>query len=911
MTEIFRLPNGVTCVLENRAGTGSVNMEVSIKNGSSGEAPDEKGLTWLTQEAMDRGTATRSRDDIIGAIEGRGGAYGSESTFDLTYFEAMCLARDASDVFEILADVIRNPQFDAAEVKKVQDQVATTIDQRKQKPSAEMIDNYFTDVLGDAGRSALGDDTALVKSFTPSQLKKRHDELLSDPDKIVVSFVGDIDRATVEALAKKHFGDLKKTAQPQTPAPITFKGGDSRVDADNDQLNIIFGFEAPSRHGEDRYAYELLSQILSGGMSSPLFQEVREKRGLVYGVGSTYKSFEDTGTFVIQAGTGKGQARELISVSLDVMGDIAKNGVTQEQIDTARERIIRSAKAKFESADLVTGFNAEQLLKFGRLRTTEEVEAQLKKVKPEHIRKACYEMLANAKFSLSCVGPQDNMPDAAEIRQMRDKQVRGVTPPKAKPLDNSAVAGQFNATAQSQRSKPVVKMTTLPNGLRIVTEERPGSVAAGAWVDVGSDHETPELNGATHMNEHMMFKGTPSFKPGEIDKIVEQELGGGLNAFTSKDKTAYYFYNLLPEHLDKVAHICGDMVFFANIDEEEYDGKTETQPDGTTVKRKGERDVVVEEIKMYSDDPYTPMDDLLNTLCYPNQPHGRPILGTEKVLRATSSADLRKYRDEFYTPDNVVFVATGPIKHEDFVDIVKKRYGNLKKGAAPKPLPQQSYKGGTDHVEARNTTRNLFALAMPAAKAGDKDYYAWRALATILGGGRSSRLQKRIVDDKALAPDIGAGAIAYPNVGQFSISAAVDPADTREVLKEIYAEIRDLQSTLGQGELDRAKARIEMGLLNSTETNMSACTKHGGSALAHGKPFDAEEEVRALSQVTLADVKRVAATLLAVNPTLAMAVPQGTDKSLLPDHKEHLAIRDAAGAKGPAAKPSPHKKAAK
>ncbi|MDE1151645.1 MAG: pitrilysin family protein [Micavibrio sp.] len=891
MAKTLRLGNGVTVICEERAGAGKVAMQVYIKSGSMHEPQAENGLTNLMQEAAQAGTKTRSRDDISEAIEARGGSLSSEALRDGTYYATETLARSAPETFAVIADILRNPVFDAEEIETTKGLIAQGLAQKAQKPSAVASKLLFTAAFSGQpyGNDPAGSPENLA-GFTRDQVVEKHRQLLADPSSIIVSFAGDIDAATAEKLVQDAFGDLPAAPAKAAQVKLNFTGGDARVPADNEQLNLFFSFPAPALADADRYAVMLLKEALSGGMSSPLFQEIREKRGLVYSVGAEYSAQDTAGMFSIVAGTGKGNAGELMAVTFDLFGGIIRNGFDVEALEQARERILRKGKDSRETAEDAADANLTQFANFGRLIDPSETEARLRAVTNDDIRRVCAGFLKDGKYALAAVGPMDALPAEADIKAHMKAQLDGVTIPAA-PAAAPLLQGTFSGAAQKTDGGTAPQITTLANGMMVITVERPGNLSCGAWVGAGSDHETEALNGATHMNEHMMFKGTPSYPAGSIDRIVEGELGGNLNAYTTRDKTCYYFYSLKPDALEKVVDICGEMVFKADIDHAEFDGRTVSKPDGATAKNKGERDVVIEELRRSNDNVGSRRMDALMQAAYPDQPHGWTILGPEKTLRALTVEQLRAYRDEFYAPNNVIFCAVGPVKHEDFVAIVEQKFGQMPANAFP-PLPQPEYKGGTVVDEMPGAKLCNIALAAPAVAKTDPDFYAYLALSNILGHGMSSRLYKEVVLEQELTGSVGAGIMDFRNAGTFLIMASATPENVKPVVDAIYSQIRGATSGITDDELAKAKTAMEMEALSSLESNGDACNEYAVNAQTFGRlvlPADISAEIQ---KVTVADVERVAQKILAANPTAAMIVPKGTDRSLLPRHEDVVAMRN-------------------
>lgn len=913
MTKITRLPNGVTVITEQREGTGKVAMNLYFKSGGAHESDAESGLTNLMQEATQGGTTTRSRDEIFEGIESAGGSLSSGTAGDGTSFSTEVIARKAEETFKAIADILRNPAFDQDEIDKARDQIKQIMAAQQQSPGAVAKRQFAATVF--KGQSAANDPAGTpetLDSFTRDQVVAKHAEMLSNPNDIYVSFAGDIDPATAEKLVKDAFGDIPANAAgTKPPVPFKFKGGDTRLEAELDQMNFIFAFPAPDKKDTDRFAVTMLKEALAGGMSRPLFQEIREKRQLVYTVGAGYSAGEETGWFTVAGGAGKGNAGELVKTTIELLGEVARNGFTQQELDEGIARIMRNVNGSRETAAGSGASNLSSYIDKGRITTAEEYEANLRRVTPDDIKRVAYDLLKSGDYGLSAVGPLDTLQTPQEIKELIKQQAQGVTPPARKPVAATAAA-TFNAVAKkAEAEESTLKMTVLPNGIKVISLERPGNLSAGAWVGAGADYEVEANNGSTHMLEHMVFKGTPNWPSGTIDKYVEGELGGGLNAYTTRDKTAYYYYNLEASALEKIVEISGEMVFMPILTKEDFDGYVTQQPDGTSVKGKGERDVVIEELRRANDNASRRRQEVMAPLAYPDQPHGWSVLGPESTLRAMTVEQLQTFHDEFYAPNNVIFSASGPVKHEDFVKMVEQKFGHLKPNYDIPELYKPTYKGGTGYEESRAAKIVNFGVAAEGVSASDPDSAAYQALGQILGGGQSSRLYKELVSGSGLVPGVGAGSEEYRNAGLFHIAiSGIEKAENvKPFLNSAYKVLRDVANNVTQDELDRAKTSLEMQVLGTFETNDDAVNQIAVDLQAHGKVVQPADLSAAIQAVTLEDIKRVAKKVLASNPTVGAAVPPGTDPSLMPTHAEVVAMRDgtwqapAANANKPNRKP--------
>lgn len=909
MATIHRLANGITCVCEERPGSGLVAMQVLLDFGTADDAADEHGLTNLMHSACNTGTATLSRKDISEFMENRGAIFSGQVGTEQSSFSGEVKTEDTADFFKILSDIIRNPSFAPTELAHEKWIISQNLDASSKKPNYISRKLLLEALFGDhpAGRDSFGEKD-LVLNFTPAQVREKHRQMLARSDKMVISFAGDIDNATAQKLVDEHFGDMQPSAM--TPREkIQFAGRDLRHALGQKQMDLALAFEAPNKGDMERFNFVILETLLSGGLSSPLMQEIREKRGLVYGVGASYTNRKDTGIFSIHAQSGA-DMRELIKTTLTLLGDTARDGFTEEKLNKARESVMRSIFCAMEKGSAVCDRNASSIANYGLIRSTRDFEDKLKQVTSDGIRQSIAAMLQKGKYALAGVGPMETMPTEQEIKDMIAHQsARMPVLPRHVPSDSPSSITQVFAAAHRGPFTPgkAPQVTVLANGITVVTDERPdSSLSCGAWGNAGSDHETAETNGAAHMIEHMRFKGTKSYAPGTIEPLVEQQLGGKLNAYTGPDRVAYYLFNLMGEHLEQAVDICGEMVFEATMDEVEYSGgKVLTNPDGTTEISSGERSVVLEEIKKYQDQSSFQMGVLLNKIAYRDQSSGRHVLGTPQSLLGMTAADLKKFCDEYYPCNSFTFCAAGPVRHEDHVAIVEKKFGHLKPGEI-KPLPKPVYYGGTDFMEFPSVSLCEFRIGAEGVTETDPDYYAYNMLASVLGSGETSRLTSELVIKQTLAPGIGAASSSLRNRGMFIMGGAVEPANAKILFSKAYAELRRLCEDLTEGELAKIKSQMAIGLLKTLETSKAANDAYGRSSLTHdGRPMTPAEFTAKVQAVTVEDVKRAAKRVLESNPAVAMIVPPGTDPSLLPHHREVLAMRDGTWAPAQTIQPVP------
>ncbi|PKM79895.1 MAG: peptidase M16 [Firmicutes bacterium HGW-Firmicutes-14] len=407
---------------------------------------------------------------------------------------------------------------------------------------------------------------------------------------------------------------------------------------------------------------------------------------------------------------------------------------------------------------------------------------------------------------------------------------------------------------------------TLPNGVRIVTEEIPyvRSVALGIWVGAGSRDEDDSNNGIAHFIEHMMFKGTARRSAKEIAEALDA-VGGQLNAFTSKEYTCYYA-KVLDEHLDVAVDLLSDMFFNSLFREEDIEK---------------EKNVIIEEIKMYEDTPDELVHDIFASTLWHGHALGRPVIGTDKIIGHLGKKELLAFREKFYSPDSLVVAAAGNIQHETVVGKLASLFGNInslrpvRNYGVPKPNCRVSCKD-------KDTEQVHVCIGTPGLPMDDKNIYVLHIMNSILGGGLSSRLFQEIREERGLAYSIFTYHSSYQDAGLFSIYAGLSRNNLDEVISLISREVRDVRYNGVTGEeLTRAKEQLKGNILLGLENVSNRMTRLGKSELSLNRIVTVEEAVEKINRVSLEDISDLAGELFRSENVVISSIGPGLDEKKL------------------------------
>ncbi|HEV8678248.1 MAG TPA: pitrilysin family protein [Stellaceae bacterium] len=406
------------------------------------------------------------------------------------------------------------------------------------------------------------------------------------------------------------------------------------------------------------------------------------------------------------------------------------------------------------------------------------------------------------------------------------------------------------------------EQATLANGLRIVTDrvDTVDTVSLGLWVDVGTRHEAPEINGAAHFLEHMAFKGTERRNARAIAEEIEA-VGGHLNAYTSRESTAYYA-KVLKEDVPLALDILADILLHSSFDPAEFER---------------ERTVILQEIGQANDTPDDIIFDHFQERAFPDQAMGRPTLGRPEIIRRLKRDSVMGYLRDHYGAARMVLSASGNLSHERIVDLADTLLSAMPAiGANGEALPTEParYIGG-EHREDRELEQLHLVLGFPGLTLGDPDYYAAAVLSTAFGGGMSSRLFQEVREKRGLVYTIHSFAHSYRDGGLFGIYAGTGEDDATELVPVLCNETMRLADGLTEVELARAKTQMKAGLLMSLESTGARCEQMAQHMLIHGTPFDAADIVRRIEAVDDAAIGRVVASWRTAPPTLAALGPVG------------------------------------
>ncbi|WP_432097434.1 M16 family metallopeptidase [Streptomyces sp. bgisy100] len=411
-----------------------------------------------------------------------------------------------------------------------------------------------------------------------------------------------------------------------------------------------------------------------------------------------------------------------------------------------------------------------------------------------------------------------------------------------------------------------VRRTTLPGGLRVVTETLPSvrSATFGIWAHVGSRDESPSLGGATHYLEHLLFKGTAKRSALDISAAIDA-VGGEMNAFTAKEYTCYYA-RVLDTDLPLAIDVVCDMLTGSLIEAEDVDA---------------ERGVILEEIAMTEDDPGDVVHDLFAHTMFGDTPLGRPVLGTVDTVNGLDRDRIARFFKKHYDPTHLIVAAAGNVDHATVVRQVRTAFERAGALGDPDAVPAPPRSGerriraaGRVETIGRKTEQAHIVLGMPGIARTDDRRWALGVLNTALGGGMSSRLFQEIREKRGLAYSVYSYTSGFADCGLFGVYAGCRPSQVDDVLKICRDELDQVaQHGLSDDELRRAVGQLSGSTVLGLEDTGALMNRIGKSELCWGEQMSVDEMLRRIAAVTPDDVRSVARDVLGQRPSLSVIGP--------------------------------------
>lgn len=422
----------------------------------------------------------------------------------------------------------------------------------------------------------------------------------------------------------------------------------------------------------------------------------------------------------------------------------------------------------------------------------------------------------------------------------------------------------------------MLKKYQLKNGMKVIVKPSSKSpvVSLQVWVNTGSADEPSKWAGISHFIEHLVFKGTTHYGPGEIASVLEG-CGGELNAYTSFDQTVFYV-NLSKEFASTGLNCLYEMMTQPLFDAKEVDA---------------EREVVIEEIKRGLDSPQRQASQMLFSTCYPQHQYGRPVIGYEEIIRKVSVGDIKKYFSGRYNPAQMTLVVVGDVSEKEFLKEIEVKFGAEKKQKTM-PLKRKDFKPNKVQkirVEYKTFEETIAYCAWPVPKTKNKDIPSLEVLALILGQGESSRLNQALRMEKTLVNSIGSGMFTGVDEGQFVVSMTLNSKNIQEATQEMLQTVEKIRTTLVSPlEIQKALTQFASDQYYALETVEGMARRVGSDEFYYKDPEAFQKILKQISKLQPKDLQKLAKKYLDPAKTQMIVMTNSENKNLEKDLKSEL-----------------------
>ena len=410
-----KLDNGIVILSDNMEHLESASLGIWVKSGSRFENENEHGISHLLEHMAFKGTKTRNAKQIAEQIENVGGELNAATSIEHTGYFARTLKEDTGLAAEILSDILQNSLFNENELSREKQVIVQEIGASHDDPDDQTFDMFLSTAYPNQaiGRPILG-TVKSVCDFTPNAIRSYlHNNYVGD--RMIVAAAGKIDHDGLVKIIEKQFTDLRATGSKQ-PEKAKYIGGDARQTSKHEQAHVILGIEGRAYNSDGYYATLILAKILGGGMSSRLFQELREKRGLCYSIYAFHWAFADSGILGVASATGPEQVDELIPVIIEELKKVTQD-ITQEEVIRVRNQIRAGLLMSLESPTARSGQLARQQILFGHPVAMQETLERINKIDAKRVKQIALELIQDAKPTVASLGPIEKIPDYQTIKQ--------------------------------------------------------------------------------------------------------------------------------------------------------------------------------------------------------------------------------------------------------------------------------------------------------------------------------------------------------------------------------------------------------------------------------------------------------------------------------------------------------------
>ncbi len=837
---VYKLDNGQTVIIQEVKTNPIVTIDTWIKTGSINENDKNNGVSHFLEHLFFKGSTNHAPGEFDKILETKGAITNAATSKDFTHYYVTIPSKDFDLALEMHSDMLLHPLIPRKELEKERKVVTEEIMKDANSPNTMVYDNlinllytnhpYKRKVIGKAD---------IISKIQREEIMDYYNKYYN-PSNMVTVIVGDVDPASAIEKVKYDFNaEYKKPLKQNYPKEkILTSQARNIAYADVKSGYMLIGFRGTDVDDKDSYALDVLSTILGDGRSSVFYQKIKEQKQLAYSIGASNAGFKDDGIFYISANFIPDKCKKLEDTIFDEIKNIQKHGVTQEQLNLAKNIIERDTYYARESISNIAGEIGYTYVTTDDIKYYENYIDNIKKVTAEDVKRAANKYLGKEKSAVSIVLPEDS----------KEVQISNIT---EKPLGSAKLISENENTQKYE----------LSNGAALLlTPNKANDIVAITIFSKGGEF-TETIPGTAELTASVLTKGTKKYSSLELAQLLEDN---GIKIVPSAKADSFSVTVLTTKNeYEKTLGILNEIINNATLDDYEIE-KSRTD--------------MLNAIKKSKDIPLNLAVDNYKTYIFENTPYSNSDKVLSKTLPQITQEDIKAYYDKAFFPQNVVISINGNVDKEKTINEFTKIFNN-KKGEkfayAKYSIP--SLKEGkkiTTSVKDLKTDWIIIGWQTPGVLCR-KEYATLQVIDSLLGSGMSSRLFKNLRDKDGLAYQLGSQ--FSPNVlkGAFIVYIGTNPENLdyaqRRMLEEVF---RLKKEFVGSKELQEAKDKLLGHYIIGQETNLDKATTIGWfETSGRGYKFD-DQYAQLINSVTESDIIEVANKYFNNNYVLSIVKPQ-------------------------------------
>ncbi len=828
--QMFKLDNGQTAIIQEVKNNPIVTIDTWIKTGSIDEDDSNNGVAHFLEHLFFKGSKNHQTGEFDKILETKGALTNAATSKDFTHYYIVIPSKDFDLAMELHADMLMHPLIPRNEMEKERKVVLEEISKDMNSPEKILQENLNSMLytIHPYKRKVIG-KSEIIETITRDRVLDFYNKHYS-PANMVTIVVGDVETNHALSKIKEFFnGDFVKTEKSIYPKEPQLTEQKKRVEyIDNTQSGYMaIGFRGVSITGKESYALDVLSTILGDGRSSILNQSLKEKKRIAFSVSAGNMTSRDDGIFYIQANFEPEKCKQVQEAIFEEIKNIQENGVTDSQLQLAKNIIERTTYYSRESVSNIATEIGYTTALTGDIKFYETYLANIKSVTKDDVRKAAQKFLAENKSAISIVLPQGAKKDIP-VSIFR------------KNSNNDASATLVGQNSQTQKYK-------LSNGSVFLYTPNSSNDIIAISINAKGGKLLETKSGISNLVASTMMKGTKKYSPVELSQILEDH-GIKISPATSSDSFVISVLTTKDEYT-KTLELLDEIINNALFDEVEI-GKVKSDK--------------LSQIKKSKDQPLQAALDEYRDLVFKDSPYSLSSKVLEKNIPNITREDILNYYNEIFNPENLVISINGNIDKEQTIrelnNIFYKKEGRVFDYSK---YDSSILKPAQERVSIQHVPQTQTAWIMlgwqTAGIIPQKDYAALEVIDSLLGSGMSSRLFKDLREAQGLAYQLGSGYSAHALRGSFMLYIGTNP-DTLEKSKQgLFNEIHRLKTEyVGDKELKDAKEKLLGNYIIGLETNLDKASAIGEyETLGQGYDFG-EKYQQLINNVTDTDILEVA-----------------------------------------------------